>query len=139
MAARSKLTARERRRIIELAAQVKSGAAISLELDGKVTRQAVNKFLAKPERAAAVKSEKNRLIRAEQERKRWERTRLKLAREAARAAREEARDETPIFGRRTRPEKLYASPLGPNARERAGLSAMPDESSRIFYPRLMQK
>jgi len=46
-----------------------------------VTRQAVNKFLAKPELAAAVKSEKNRLIRAEQERKRWERTRRKLARE----------------------------------------------------------
>jgi hypothetical protein len=49
--------------------------------DGKVTRQAVNKFLAEPELAAAVKSEKNRLIRAEQERKRWERTRRKLARE----------------------------------------------------------
>jgi len=37
--------------------------------------------------------------------------------------------ETPVFAHsNSRLERGYASPLGPNARERAGLSAMPDES-----------
>src|SRR6266852_6200013 len=124
MAAHPKLTPQDRRRIIELAARGLSGAAIAAELDGKVTRQTINRFLAKPGIAVSVASERRRLIQVERERRKQERRNATLAREQARQQR--ASEQGSLV--REQPRRRYASKLGPNARERAGLSAMPDES-----------
>lgn len=125
MAAASKLTPQDRRRIVELAARDWSGAAIAAELGGKVTRQAINRFRARPEVAVAVASERKRLIEAERERTRQQRRNARLARERARQRK--AFEQTPLV-RHQALERRSASQLGPNAREQAGLSALPDEA-----------